>query len=360
MVFFIIFVVFAVSGWSVAISSNSVIGQSFYIPTYDLQGDTLRGGYQLFEHIPDKCIGVKEEAVIDSFSSYFKDTATFYKSLSTDTSLDVSVNSLGATLDATTKSVSGNSRDVSGLTYTHLSKSKNEYLEQSCLSKMNLERHIASSFENLPLSIDRPSMPSGWFAYETFLKVHGSHYVTQASYGSSLYQHAFSESSASYTKQDFSIKACVAFAGTTGATTGQVNVCQGVTSEQKSSASSLDIKTRFVARGGSSETRTQLYKDRSDETIARFLGEAQESDDPISYKFTPIWQLLSYKYQNTEQFPKVKNLRSYYLGFLGYPCYNSKIEKTNPTFMIQASPKSTVFNCVLPNPGSKHRMSNVQ
>ncbi|XP_072037351.1 DELTA-alicitoxin-Pse2b-like [Amphiura filiformis] len=304
----------------------------------------MRGGYQVFKHLSG-CVGEDKAARIYSDYTYFENTEAFYKSLKTECSIDISTHSFGKTLDA----VSGH-ENITGSTYVALSKTKETYLEKSCLTKV--DEDLLSSFEKLPFSIKKPESLSGWKEYDNFLHQYGSHVVTSASYGSALYQHAFDRSSKLHTKQDFAIEVCAALSPP-GTIAAKVSVCSGVTIDQTLNTTSREIKKQFVARGGSMKTRQQLYQDpTSDETRAKFLGEAEESDEPISYAFMPIWGLLSLKYAETEHYPRLVNLRSYYQGYLSYPCYGGMSKSiTDPIFVVRGSLKNPVFKCVIPHRG---------
>ena len=54
--------------------SNTSVGQSFYLPDYDLLGDQLYGGYHVYQKLPPSCISTKSVSQTDSSTSFFENT----------------------------------------------------------------------------------------------------------------------------------------------------------------------------------------------------------------------------------------------------------------------------------------------
>ena len=330
-----IFIPFAICGDargdSVGSDSQSVIGQSFYIPGIDLNAEELHGGYQVFSQV-NNCIGEEPFRQTKRQSSFFKDTESFYSSIAADASISLDSGAgftLGFTLDSTTSSISDRSRNVTGMTYTDRSLTKQAFLQSRCLNNPDLDGDLLSRFERLPSSISEPWSPRGWSAYQTFLKRYGSHVVNRVQFGTAIYQHAFSESSRSYSERMFATDICVQISGPLGWFNS--SACTGITVEDISKVSSMSVSNRFVARGGSPETRAELTLKRSDTAIKKLLLETETFAAPVIYKFIPIWDVLKEKYFGTEHQSKVHNLESYYSGFRSYECnhvmkYEPKLE----------------------------------
>ena len=336
---------------------DSGLGQSFYLPNYDLNSESLQGGFPIFEPLPEECLKTTNMFTVESKTAYYEDTATFYKSLSSTFSLSADVENdftMGATLDGSTNSISGSTRTVKGLTLQVYSTASKDYLISSCLRRGTLSQSVSKNFENLSPTIEKPWTDAEWAPYDVFLKNYGSHYVTQVYYGSALYQYCFSDTSRSYTQKQYSIKACVNFAGPTVAPTLNISACAGLTSDEIKSVSSLATSSRLVVRGGTDNTRAELYTSRTNEKIKEFLKEANETHQPIQYRFESIWSLLKARYMNTKHFPKALNLEAYYKGYKGFQCSHQAIagvELQKFTHTEQSTPSYPSFHCIIPPQG---------
>ena len=184
----------------------------------------------------------------------------------------------------------------------------------------------------------------------TFLETYGSHIVREVVYGSSIYQHCFAESSRSYTKREFGVKSCVEFAGPTQVGKLGVKVCGNISQEEINSVQNMETSSLLVLRGGTPETRAQLYKTRTKDIIAKFLLEANKTHQPIRYKYIAVWTLLQSKYIGTEHFNKAINLEYFYKGFLNYGC-NYQVDKNTVLQKFvnapQGSSRYPAYKCVI-------------
>ena len=127
-----------------------------------------------------------------------------------------------------------------------------------------------------------------------------------------MYQHCFSQSDQNYDERNFTARACVNFTGGTNITETNISTSVGMTQEEAEASSSLEVATRLIIRGGTKETRSKLYVERSGELMARFLAEANW-EEPIGYSFTAVWTLLGQRYIGAEHYAKVRHLEGYYL-----------------------------------------------
>ena len=329
-------------------------GTSYFIPDYNLLGDDMVGGYHVFKDLPQDCIIHTEFPVLDSVEKHVKNTEAFYSNLATLASISGELTTdftMGTTLDATTQLTSGSERTVSGFTFVLHSRASEDVLQASCMAG-ELDDTLAQTFESLPQKIDMPWLTSSWPEYESFLKTYGSHVVRNVHYGCSLYQHTYATASKEYTQREFEIKACGDIAGPTGNL--DVSVCSGVTAEDIASVSSMESSSRFVARGGTDETRAQLYAERTDELITKFLSETETTQQPILYKYAPIWVILKSKYLGTEHFAKALNLEAFYKGYLNYGCQYRETGNTvlqNFTHSPQSTDAHPIYQCVIPSEG---------
>ncbi|KAI6658131.1 MAC/Perforin domain-containing protein [Oopsacas minuta] len=305
-------------------SNTSPIGTSYYIPKVGLLDEHLVGGYPVFQDHPSQCIhSVPDVDIIHGGTSFYEDTESFYNSIAIDTSISPELEvdfTMGFTLGFITKSISGTSNRVRGITFSAFSQISKDYMDQKCLLNQVLADSLVNAFEKLPASIEKPWLKSEWIPYQLFLDTYNSHIVTEVKYGSGIYQHCFSDASNSYTAKQYGIQACVKFADSIPLANIGMNICSGITKADISSVSTLSTSSRLVIRGGTLATRSALYAKRTNELIKKFLNEANSTHSPIQYKFMSIWKLLKMKYYNSEHYAKAINLQAYYEGYLNFGC----------------------------------------
>ena len=84
--------------------------------------------------------------------SFYKNTGEFYKSIATQTNLKANYESsfsLGFTLDATTKTVSGSKREISGTSLNLATKSYELQFLPNCLYENAVQDRIMTDFAQL-------------------------------------------------------------------------------------------------------------------------------------------------------------------------------------------------------------------
>ena len=330
MILFIVFSSLLLAGSIPGILCNldqafAPINRAFYIPRDNLKGDILTGGSPILKNksIRYNCRRTKHVHIINQAQTFFEDTETFYSaqaasvSLSPDLATDFT---LGHTLDVTTNHVSSSNRTIRGVTLKIVSKSFKHYLESRCISMKPLRNYVVHAFEILLTTIDKPWLYSSWQAYKVFLDIVKSHLVTQATYGTSLYQHCFSDSSNNYTQRQYVVKACVELAGSTEMSELGIGACLDITDEEIKSVQSLRTHSRLVIRGGTERTRAALQRSRNKKLIQRFLQEADTNYSAVQYKFMPMWDVLKVQYFGTKHFAKALNFEAFYKGFLNFGC----------------------------------------
>ena len=303
------------------------LGQGYLIPKHNLLGEQLLGGQTLFDISSGCWKCVRDEGTYQKTDVY-ANTESFYRSLTSTTSLSPKLETdftLGATLDVTTNGISGGERNLSGVSLNDFATYQVCFLESVCISNSKLNTEFQRDFENLNTNIDHPWFESSWVDYEAFFTKYGSHFISEVGYGARFYQHAFSDARMEYTSRNLTVRACAALAGPAGIGILKIEACEGINKQEIDSVSSLAIYTLLVIRGGTAETRAELYKNRTVDGIAKFMSEANATEMPIEYKFIPIWSLLQERYLGTEHFSKARNIEAYYLGYGNYGCAYQQI-----------------------------------
>ena len=137
-----------------------ILGTAIYIPEEDLLG-SIPNGITIFKNIPANCVRKVEIAATVKDQSYYKNTAQFYKSIATETNLKASYErsfSLGFTLDATTKHVSGSNRSVSGTSLNLATKAYELQLIPNCLYETALQQRVLDDFARFETKISKPHL----------------------------------------------------------------------------------------------------------------------------------------------------------------------------------------------------------
>ena len=147
---------------------KALLGKAIYLPKEDLLGD-IPNGISFFYEIPNECLRKVNLQITKKDQSFYKDTGEFYKSVSTETKLDAIYEgsfTLGATLDATTKSVSGSKREVSGTSLNLATKAYEHQLVPDCWYQSKLHSRLIKDFSALQKKITSPWLKTSWRKYE--------------------------------------------------------------------------------------------------------------------------------------------------------------------------------------------------
>ena len=344
------------------LAASNPVGQLFYIPRYSLATDELIGGISLFDADKLKdCYISSTQAELNTELSYYSNTESIYKSLATDSGLSgemTTIFSLGASFNAVTRNIDGSRQKVSGMTLKIYAYEKKISFDQHCMvTEGVLDGKVAAAFEKLPEVIHSPHLESSWAQYKTFLTTFGSHFVSDVRYGSSIFQNVFSQSSFDYSYRKLAVKACVALAGSGSGSVIEglgVSVCTHISDEEAQQSSYTASSTTLVVKGGTRETRAELYRHRTEELISKFLSESSETQMPVMYSLIPIWSALEYFYFGTPHYAKAKNLEAFYRGYLNFDC-GYKVDGNIPLqrFEQVANEASNVpsYRCVIPDQG---------
>ncbi|CAB3979653.1 Hypothetical predicted protein [Paramuricea clavata] len=336
---------------------HSLLGKSIYVPREDLLGD-IPNGISFYTKLPDACKRKVNLATTTKDQSFYKNTGEFYKSIATETGLDAKYEghfSLGASLDVTTKSVSGSKREVSGTSLNLKTKAYEEQVKPNCLYNTEKHSRLMKDFSALQKKIATPWHKSSWRDYQRFLDTHGSHVVTAVTFGASIDQYAFGEQSSSYTAREFTVKACASLAKDVAVAKVSVSACSSVSQEEINKISNERMTSSITVRGGTPATRQKILYDRSNEIILQFLKEGHSNPTPIQYTLTPVWQILG---EQQDYRVQATNLKYYFDGFLNFGC-DYKKAKRGPSlqtfnFATHSTQTNPVYECTIAPSGCHH------
>ena len=356
----LLFLVFIFSQVEVQ-AKHDPLGRGISLYKKNVLLDQMFDGSTIFAKLPEHCYQTYDISSLGKFQQSYSNTKQLYQSTIREAELSLSMAkdfTLGATLDGITKSVSETKREVSGMSLNIFSLTKRHLIKKDCMNEGSLVQHLKEAYESLPKSINQPWLPREWQPYQNFLKRYGSHIVVSMDYGASIYQYAFGETSSRYSEREFTVKACISLAGSPivqKILDLQIKMCANITQDEINRVQHTYMTSTLVIKGGKASTRAALQKNRTEELIEQFLLEAQATDQPVKYKFVPIWEVLQQFYIGEENFVQAINLEAYYKGYLNFDCSYQKADSGTILRQFIFAPESTenypIFQCVIPIQG---------
>eukprot|EP00111_Clytia_hemisphaerica_P019880 TCONS_00058628-protein len=333
---------------------------SHFLPKSDLYSTTLNG-IQIWKPFPEHCFIIKTLAKTAQRSDVYENIDIFYKRIATDTGVGVSLigkRTMGATLSVKTDSLSAGITRVMGTSFEIYTHTRSITLDPKCykISASQLTSHILTDFDALPTVIDKPENMESWQAYDTFLKKWGTHFTNQVIMGSSLRQWTFAKSSESYSMQSLQVKACFDLFSAVSIVPAQFNACSKIMKE--SAALNLNMATSYnlEIRGGTEKTRNKLIIERTPELIEKLLNEGSTMEQPIEYKYIPLWDIFLMKYGHDKSRSKIAmNIKQYYEGMLDFGCTLIEIggEKVRRFKYRNDDNRFPIFQCELAKEGCR-------
>lgn len=127
--------------------------------------------WNIINEIPNECLRKVSLHITNKDQSFYKNTGEFYKSVATETNLDAKYEgsfTLGATLDVTTKSVSGSKREVSGTSLNLVTKGYEQQLKPDCWYQTKLHSRLVRDVLALEKKITSPWLRTSWRKYERY------------------------------------------------------------------------------------------------------------------------------------------------------------------------------------------------
>jgi hypothetical protein len=357
-------------------ASRTVVGAAIYVPTTVLTEPLGEGAVkQVFATSDiDKCI------VLDPLSQpseskvhTWTKTSSFYEYLSTDSSLDASLEgqaSLGATAKVVTKSTDQHTTSFSGAVFEFNAYKQRFDLADDCITGRGdrgaLANDLLTDFKALPYPIADPDLKSSWNQYDKFLKRYGSHFVSKLFSGARYRSFVTLKSSSQIKESELTVAACLSAEGLTTAGKASVSGCEGVTSEQKQKISLSDYHVNSVAFGGKETLRNMLAsgKAATPELLTEFAETGGSLQDGVRYELLPIWQLLAERADNATQTQIAKSMQAYFEGFLSLTCQQVHgcgcdriMDKKNKVLLRKFAlidSKQAIFACQTPATGCRN------
>ena len=330
------------------------IAEGFYLPKQDVYG-SLSSGETIFASIPTECVDVNRESRNRRDRTFFQESESFYQYVSTSTGISTSLKgefTMGTTLSTASDNIASLNTSVSGISLDIYNLKDYVVLHPDCVNSLDLSPSLLDDLKNLPIHIGHPEQRSSWTLYDKFLQTYGSHIVSAVYRGSRLQQWTFSKTSDQYTEEDLTTRACIDMANIpTGAGVLGIDACTNYTQEIVESVESMTISETLVVKGGTQDTRSKLYHDRSPALIEQFSNEATTDPGIIEYRFLPIWQVLQSHFiddDNNDNFNRSLILEQYYTGFLDFDCeLQQKNNLALRRFEYKSRPSEPEFACTV-------------
>ena len=256
----------------------------------------------------------------------------------------ISAFTLGATANANYDSSSLKTTDAASvfLDYVLLDAVVDLNQNAACWSRDNLTPEFLSAFEALPVNDPQwAAEASSWADYRVFLQSWGSHVQVKQELGSRLQILESEKTTDQVDTQTLKAKVCFSL----GYAAVNVPVCGDYNTTQKNTASTRDTVEKIYIAGGSRESRNKLIAASagqfSSEDVSAFINSAGTSDQPIGFKYRPVWELLMDVYRAAcvtakdanacQHFQRAVNLQAAYEGFLAYDCILNRTSSADPT-----------------------------
>jgi hypothetical protein len=317
------------------------LGNAFYLP--DLNAlSTNTGGVKIFiDTTLPKCATFKASARASRLLSSESSMDSLLRSVSTELALAGTYASRRMSVKASASRTTNS--DFSRTTTFHSARldvtqvfSTVDLTQNSeCVGAGNLSPDFLQAFEALPL-IDPQSVAQSvsWDAYVQFLRTDGSHVMTQQLIGSRFQQWESSTSNESNIETKLRMRACAEVEGVEVGTNRpgwSASGCAAFSKDERASSLRVVAQSQRVIRGGSDETRNELTKEVTPETLNAFIDSGRLGDQPISYQFTPVWSLLARVYRTQcgrsgpgspacQNLQRTRNLEAAYEGWLAVEC----------------------------------------
>jgi hypothetical protein len=237
------------------------LGRLFYLPDVNAISSNT-GGRQFFKNDPsvynDKCAKVSSpiNTSLDQFTQY-QGMSSFVNSINSSSNLsgDIKVASLSmkATAELVTGFESTTSSSIGSITFDRSSLTSVVDLQDNneCMSVENIDPTVLQAFTQLPiLPLNAFVQDASWNPYVEFLRNHGSHIITQSTFGSRFQIWESTSSSSSETLKLLEAKACVELNGTSGEDTLAIAGCSAYDQSTRQQAASTSSNQFVVIRGG--------------------------------------------------------------------------------------------------------------
>jgi hypothetical protein len=243
------------------------------------------------------CLSFKHSSEQNITKQSFENTSDMVEKVANNFSISGSGLILGAilkgTLDVATGYKTETTLDIKSayLDVQVLSGTITLVQNEKCNALTQLSADLVANFSKLPVFIANPELPANWNDYFNFFNKFGSHVITQIVYGSRYMFWESSRETSTDTSKNLEIKACLSVNGETAAT------CNDYTKDQITKAKAMSSNSYKVVLGGSDATKNALINPPTGsdpyKILQDFLATAAQSQEPIDYKFTPLWELIA-------------------------------------------------------------------
>jgi hypothetical protein len=318
------------------------LGRLFYLPDVNAISSNT-GGRQFFKVDPsltqDKCAKLSSpiNTSLDQFTQY-QGMSSFVNSVNSSSNLSGDVKVASLSMKATAELVTGFESKASSSAGTivfdrsYLTSVVDLQDIDQCMSVENIDPTVLQAFARLPsLSLNSFIEDGSWNPYIEFLKNHGSHIITQSTFGSRFQIWESNSSSSSETLKLLEAKACVELNGTSGEDTLAIAGCSAYDQNTRQQAASTSSNQFVVIRGGDDATRKALQNHVTSANMDAFINKADVSDQAVRWEYTPVWRVFQRIYQplcsqngkdsqDCVNYQNAVNLEAAYSGFMAWSC----------------------------------------
>lgn len=274
------------------------IGKGFDISKINILEPSkfIDSGKSIFKKIPKSCLDITKGSTTKKTFVTTNNTDELVNSISSENningSLTLKIFCLKSTVMANTKYDITKYNNIKTSRFILLNENKivNFINNESC-RETNIDQSFIESFNSLPVKILEPSKAESWIMFDKFFNIWGTHVITQVIYGSRFEKWESTIDIRDDIQKKLEAKICLQLEdGIFNPITG--GLCSKYSKDEKKNAEKLTTEEKTILLGGTPKTRLSLInKGITEENIEKFIDSAEDSDQPIGFNFTPIWQL---------------------------------------------------------------------
>jgi len=159
---------------------------------------------------------------------------------------------------------------------------------------LNINPKFMTDFKKLPVEVANYQLSTSWEPFRAFFNRWGTHVMTQITFGSKIDLWNTENKENSESSSQLEAKLCAQLDGPIpDATSPLASVCSKFDRAKREEALKTSTKETNIYIGGTEKTRDAFIESgNTRQNITDFIKSSSESNQAISYGFTPIWEVF--------------------------------------------------------------------
>ena len=160
--------------------------------------------------------------------------------------------------------------------------------------KLNINPQFITDFKKLPVNVINYELSTSWEPFRAFFNRWGTHVMTQITFGSKIDLWNTESKENSESSSQLEAKLCAQLDGPIPDPTSPLaSLCSKFDRTKREEALKTSTKETSIYIGGTEKTRDAFIESgNTRQNISNFINSSSESNQAISYGFTPIWQVF--------------------------------------------------------------------